>query len=62
MLSQLRQNTKVILWVVIVAFVGLIFVVWGMNLRSSGGPEAGFIGRVGRDRITVEEYRSEVTN
>jgi peptidyl-prolyl cis-trans isomerase D len=62
MLSQLRQNTKMILWVVIVAFVGLIFVVWGMNLRKSGGPEAGFIGRIGRDRITVEEYRNEVTN
>jgi peptidyl-prolyl cis-trans isomerase D len=62
MLAQLRQNTKIILWLVIVAFVGLIFVVWGMNLRRSGGPEAGYIGRVGRDRITVEEYRSEVMN
>jgi peptidyl-prolyl cis-trans isomerase D len=62
MLSQLRQNTKIILWVVIVAFVGLIFVVWGMNLSKSGGPEAGFIGKVGSDRITVEEYRTELTN
>ncbi|MFH1312846.1 MAG: peptidyl-prolyl cis-trans isomerase [Candidatus Eisenbacteria bacterium] len=62
MLSQLRQNTKIILWLVIVAFVGLIFVVWGMNLKKSGGPEAGYIGKIGHERITVEEYRSEVMN
>ena len=62
MLSQLRQSTKTILWVVIVAFVGMIFVVWGMNLRKSGGVEAGFVGRVAGDRITVDEYRNEVAN
>jgi peptidyl-prolyl cis-trans isomerase D len=62
MLAQLRQNTKIILWVVIVAFVGLIFVVWGMNLRSSGGPEAGFMGKVAGDRITLAEYRNEAAN
>lgn len=62
MLAQLRQNTKIILWVVIVAFVGLIFVVWGMNLKRSGGVEAGIVGNVGDDRITMEEYRAEVAN
>ena len=62
MLSQLRQNTKTILWVVIVAFVGMIFALWGMNLRRSGGVEAGFVGRVAGDRITVDEYRNEVAN
>jgi peptidyl-prolyl cis-trans isomerase D len=62
MLAQLRQNTKIILWVVIVAFVGLIFVVWGMNLKRSGGVEAGIVGRVGDERITMEEYRAEVAN
>lgn len=62
MLSQLRQNTKTILWIAIVAFVGLIFTVWGMNLRSRGGIEAGFVGKVGGARISVEEYRNEVGN
>jgi peptidyl-prolyl cis-trans isomerase D len=62
MLSQLRQSTKTILWIVIVAFVGLIFVVWGMNLRTSGGPEAGFVGKVAGERITLDEYRTEVSN
>ncbi len=36
MLKQLRENTKTILWVVVVAFVVSIFGIWGMNLRSGG--------------------------
>jgi peptidyl-prolyl cis-trans isomerase D len=62
MLAQLRRNTKIILWVVIVAFVGLMFFVWGMNLRRSGGVEAGVVGRIGDTRITVDQYRNEVAN
>ncbi|MCK4236972.1 MAG: SurA N-terminal domain-containing protein, partial [Candidatus Krumholzibacteria bacterium] len=38
MLKQLRERTKTILWIVVVAFVVSIFAVWGMNLRT-GGPE-----------------------
>jgi peptidyl-prolyl cis-trans isomerase D len=62
MLAQLRQSTKVILWIVIIAFVGLIFVVWGMNLSRSGGMEAGIAGRIDGQRVTAEEYRSAVAN
>lgn len=35
MLKQLRENTKTILWIVVVAFVVSIFAVWGANLRRS---------------------------
>jgi peptidyl-prolyl cis-trans isomerase D len=63
MLSQMRQNTKTILWIVIVAFVGLIVVGWGMQQRTgSGGPEAGYVGSVGGTRITTQEYRTELEN
>lgn len=63
MLSQMRQNTKMVLWIVIVAFVGLIVVGWGMQ-QSTGrsGPEAGYVGSVGGERITTQEYRSELEN
>lgn len=37
MLKQMRENTKTILWIVVVTFVISIFAVWGMNLRSGGG-------------------------
>jgi len=63
MLSQMRQNTKTVLWIVIVAFVGLIVVGWGMQQRTGGsGPEAGYVGSVGGERITTQEYRSELEN
>ncbi len=62
MLAQLRQQTKTILWIVIVTFVGLMVFVWGMNLKSRGGPEAGVVGRVGKHRITLDEYRTELYN
>ena len=63
MLSQMRQNTKTVLWIVIVAFVGLIVVGWGMQQRTgAGGPEAGYVGSVGGTRITTQEYRSELEN
>ncbi len=62
MFARLRQNTKIILWLVIVSFLGLIFLVWGMNVRRSGGLEAGVVGKIADARITVEEYRNEVAN
>ena len=63
MLKEMRQNTKTVLWIVIVAFVGLIIVGWGMQQRTGGGgPEAGYVGSVGGTRITTQEYRSEIEN
>jgi len=63
MLRQMRENTKIVLWVVIVAFVGLIIVGWGMQQRTGrAGPEAGYVGSVGSTRITSQEYRSELDN
>jgi len=36
MLQQMRERTKVFLWIVVVAFVISIFAVWGMDLRTGG--------------------------
>ncbi len=62
MFAELRQRTKTILWIVIVAFVGLMVFVWGMDLRRRSGPESGIIGRVEKQRITLQEYRNELAN
>lgn len=62
MFAELRQRTKTILWIVIVAFVGLMVFVWGMDLRRRSGPESGVIGRVENQRITLQEYRNELAN
>ncbi|MFH1277693.1 MAG: SurA N-terminal domain-containing protein [Candidatus Eisenbacteria bacterium] len=57
MLQSMRENTKIILWIVIAAFVGLIFAVWGADLRSSStGQGRSVVGKVNGRPVTVEEY------
>ena len=57
MLAALRTNTKIILWIVVVAFLGFIFAAWGRGLqRSRGGPQKGMIGRVGTESIRYQDY------
>lgn len=60
MLKQLRENTKTILWVVVVAFVVSIFAVWGMNQRGGGGGQPGeqnnIIGSVDGIEIARQTY------
>ena len=58
MLQAMRQNTKVILWIVIAAFVGLIFGVWGMDLQRSDSPQGGAIGKVNGQPISYEDFRA----
>ena len=36
MLREMRTNTKVILWIVVVAFVGSIGLVWGADVLDVG--------------------------
>ena len=62
MLEQLRSQTKIILWVVVVGFVGFMFFDWGMNRVKPGSERAGLVGKIGRDRVTSEEFRQEYRN
>jgi len=57
MLAALRTNTKVVLWIVVVAFLGFIFAAWGRGLqRSRSGPQKGMIGVVGNASIRYQDY------
>jgi len=59
MLEQMRRNTKSVLWVVVIGFIGFMFYNWGMNRVSTGGPEPGVAGKVDGDRISWDEFRTE---
>ena len=61
MLDTLRSNTKIILWIVVVGFIGFIFAGWGRGIQSSRGPERGVIGRVNNVKITYQEFNEEFT-
>ena len=63
MLKTMRSNTKAIMIIVIVFFVGMIVLGWGMDINRrgpQGGPQD--IGKVNGDKITIELYRSLVQN
>ncbi len=59
MMRQLRQNTKIILWIVVIAFVTTIFAVWGMDLRTGSiNQDPNILGKVNGEPITRAAYRS----
>ena len=60
MLAGLRANTKIVLWIVVVGFIGCIFAGWGRGIQTSRrGPERGIIGRVDGVNIAYREFNEE---
>lgn len=58
MLKRMRDHFKAIklaLWLVIAAFIGTTFLVWGMRAPSDGG-RRGMVATVGGEGISFEEY------
>jgi peptidyl-prolyl cis-trans isomerase D len=59
MMHKMRENTKIILWVVVVAFVITIFAVWGLDLRTgSDVSDPNIIGRVNGVPVSRYQYQS----
>ena len=60
MMKQMRENTKIILWIVVFAFVVTIFAVWGLDLdtRRGGGPQQNLVGKINGTPITPQVYQS----
>lgn len=61
MLKSMRMNLKSLsftLWLVIFAFIGTTFLVWGIRSTPGGGmARAGIIAQVDKQQIPVEEFR-----
>ncbi len=52
MMQALRDNTKIIIWILVIAFVGTIVFAWGMDITggSGGGAPSNVVGSInGRD-------------
>ncbi|UCF06731.1 MAG: peptidyl-prolyl cis-trans isomerase [bacterium] len=62
MLKQMRERTKTILWIVVVAFVVSIFAVWGMNLRTGEeGQDPEIVGTIEGQNIYRRTYSNLFT-
>jgi peptidyl-prolyl cis-trans isomerase D len=59
MMKQLRENTKIIMWIVVIAFVITIFAVWGLDLQSTGTTrQQNLVGRVNGVNVTPQMYQT----
>ena len=59
MLRTLRQNTKIVLWVVIVGFVGMIVLAWGMDITGRKS-RSQIMGEVNGQKISIQSFRRAV--
>jgi peptidyl-prolyl cis-trans isomerase D len=57
MMETMRGLTKVVIWIVVVGFVGLMVFQWGMDLTRTKVAR-GIVGEIAGEDITVEEYRA----
>ena len=59
MMHKMRENTKIILWVVVVSFVITIFAVWGLDLRTGKDiADPTVLGKVNGVPITRTQYQA----
>lgn len=57
----MRANTKIIMIIVIIGFVGMIVFGWGMDITDRrSGSQAGIIGKINGEKITYEVYNSYI--
>jgi peptidyl-prolyl cis-trans isomerase D len=60
MMGKMRENTKIILWVVVASFVITIFAVWGLDLRTGkNSADPSLLGRVNGVPITRTQYQAQ---
>jgi len=57
LLKAMRENTKVILWIVVVGFLGFTFAVWGRGLTGGKGPQPGMVGAVNGERLSDRQFQ-----
>lgn len=55
MLKTMRKNTKIVLWIVIAAFLGTIVFAWGMQYTASEQMK-NYVAKVNGEKITTDEY------
>jgi len=60
MLQTLRNNTRIILWIIVIAFVGFIMLVWGADLQF-GPSQQGMAGAVNGQNISYQDYQRRIT-
>ena len=57
MMQDLRENTKIVMIIVALAFVGLMVFEWGMDISGqNSGLQTGELGRVNGQTVAYQDY------
>jgi len=64
MMTELRRNTAIVMWIVIIAFVGLIVVEWGADLSGTrgGARSTDAVGVINGQAISLRHFRDALRN
>ena len=63
MMTKLRESTGLIMWFVILAFVGLIVVEWGADYSGTSSTRASdTIGAVNGEQIPLRQFQAALRN
>lgn len=55
MMQTMRQNMKLILWILVIAFIATIVFSWGMGGFRGRGPKQGIVASVNGEEISVDK-------
>ena len=61
MMSTLRKNTAMVLWILVIAFIATIIFSWGMG-GFQGSIEPGVIAKVNGQKITRDQFDQAIQN
>lgn len=59
MMQTLRENTHIVMLILVVAFIGLIVLEWGMDLSGIGTRGQNVVGKINGEQVRYEEIRAE---
>ena len=63
MMTKLRESTGIIMWIVIVAFVGLIVVEWGADYSgTSGASQSDAVGVINGREVSLKQFQQALRN
>jgi len=61
MMTKMREMTWVFIWILVIAFVGLMVLEWGMNITGLK-TRANVVGKIDGQKITIQEFQKALQN
>ena len=62
MMTKLRESTAIIMWIVILAFIGLIVVEWGADYSGTAGKGTDAVGVINGETVSLSYFRDALRN